>query len=156
MRPTSRRAEEAVSEVLGYILMLFLSSAILMISLQVFMVSRTATADLQAGTELRLVAERIASAVGEAGFVASSLPNATYEAQVSLPDLGGRSYYLNASNGIIFANTTDGAVRANATAFAVESYPNLQLSGSVYSSQTVTRVLYSLQASGARSITLTT
>lgn len=156
-RPRALRdAEQAVSEVIGYILMFFLSSAILMLSLQAFLYSRHTTEDLRTANEIKIVAERLAAEVGQAGIVASDMPDAIYETVVKLPDLNGQSYYVNASGGQIWVNTTDGRFTANSSAFNVDLLlnPSLQLTGTVYSSQGYAKVRYEKQTSGTRLIQL--
>jgi sensor domain CHASE-containing protein len=149
----ARASDEAVSEVLGYILMFFLSSAVLVLSLQAFVQSRAATSDLQAANELRLVSDRVANEVLQAGIVAGEFPNSTYEVSIPLPELPGRAFYVNASATTIWANTTDGKVAADATAFQV-SQLGLQLAGSVYNSQGHVKVRYAT-VGGAKTILLT-
>ncbi|HEV8360450.1 MAG TPA: hypothetical protein VGR28_08365 [Candidatus Thermoplasmatota archaeon] len=142
-----RRCEAAVSEVIGYILMFFLSSAILMLSMQAFLYSRNTTDDLRTATELKLISERLSGEVAQAGLVASDMPDAIYEATVILPDMHGVSYYVNASGGQVWANTTDGRFQANSTAFNIDALlnPNLVLDGTVYSSQGYAKVHYEKQ-----------
>ena len=151
-----RHAEEAVSEVIGYILMFFLSSAILMLSMQAFLFSRHTTDDLRTASELNLIAERMAGEIAQAGIVASDMPDAVYESTVKLPDLRGIAYYVNASGGQLWANTTDGRFKSNSTAFNINLLlnPNLQLAGTVYSSQGYAKVHYE-QVGSVRLIKLT-
>lgn len=158
MKPRSRAvrlADEAVSEVLGYVLMLFLSSAVLMVSLQAFLMSRDTTADLQQGRELRVIVERLAQEVQQAGFVASEMPEASYVTQLRLPELGGRAYYVNLSGNKVYANTTDGELQAEGEA-EVASIGTMVVQGSVYGAQGVARVRYEKHPdSDARWINLT-
>jgi hypothetical protein len=151
-RRALRRCEQAVSEVVGYILMFFLSSAILLLSLQAFLTSRDASTNLQAANELRLVANRVAQEVQQAGVVAAQLPNSTYEVTIPLPTLSGIPYYVEANHSKVWANTTDGKIVANADAFQVEQL-GLTLSGKVYGSQGYAKVRYNVTA-GAKAITL--
>jgi hypothetical protein len=139
-----RRCEQAVSEVIGYILMFFLSSAILMLSLQAFLYSRHTTDDLRTASEIKIIAERMAQEVAQAGVVASEMPSAVYEGVVKLPDLRGQSYYVNASGGQLWANTTDGRFSSNSTAFNIDLLlnPSMQIAGTVYSSQGYAKVHY--------------
>lgn len=151
MRPRPRRlrralraCEDAVSEVIGYILMFFLSSAVLMLSLQAFLESRNATENLQAASEVRLIADQVASEIFQAGLAAEGLRNATYEGLVKLPNLGGRSYLVNASHDRVYVNTTDGRFMANSTVFRVNATVQ-QIHGTVYSGQGYAKVRYQNQ-----------
>lgn len=156
MRPRRalRSCEAAITEVLGYVLMLFLSTAVLVLSLQAFLDSREQSQNLLAATELRIVSDRIAQEVLQASVVAVDLPNGTYAATIKLPELGGRAFYVNASHGKVYANTTDGVISANITAFEVEAL-NLQLLGTVYGAQGYARVTYEKWPSGWRTINIT-
>jgi hypothetical protein len=155
MRPRRRASDEAVSEVIGYVLMLFLSSAVLVLSMQAFLTSRAATQELQAATEIRLVSDRVASEVLQAGIVAHDMPNATYEATVKLPALQERAYWVNASNGKVYANTTDTRILAESDLYQVEALKNLQVHGTVYGAQGYLKVKYSKWTNGWRTIELT-
>lgn len=149
------RGEEAVSEVVGYILMLFLSSAVLMVSLQAFLTSRETVQDLQGGQELSLVVHRLAAEVGQAGFVASEMPNATFEATLRLPPLGGRAYVLQLTPGTAYANTTDGELTSEADV-EVGSFSRITVGGTVQGGQGLAKVRYERHpASGDRWINLT-
>lgn len=148
------RDEGAAAEVVGYALTFFLGSALLTLSLQAFLLSRDLTEELRATNELRVVSNRVAAEVLQAGFVASHLAEARYEAVVPLPELGGRAYYVNASNGEVWANTTDGKISVSSTAFQVEELPDLQLHGTAFSSQGYVRVTYERFADGRRTISL--
>lgn len=148
------RHDAAVSEVLGYILMLFLSSAVLMVSLQAFLTSRDTSADLQAGQELKLVVNRVALELQQATFLASEVPNATFEARVDLPELNGRPYYINTTSGKVYANTTDGELVSEAEV-ALQSLEGLVTGGTVYGAQGSMRVTYERHPSGNRWINLT-
>lgn len=153
LRRLARASDEAVSEVLGYILMFFLSSAVLVLSLQAFLQSRDATTDLQVANELRLLSDRVANEVLQAGLVAGEFPNSTYELTLALPDLPGHTFYVNASSTTVWANTTDGKVTADSAAFQV-SQMGLQLAGTVYNSQGHVKVRYST-VGGQKTILLT-
>lgn len=147
--------DQAISEVIGYVLMLFLSSMVLMVSLQAFLTSRETTQDIQAGSELRILVERLAAEVQQAGFVASEMPNATFEAALTLPALGGRPYYLDARGSKVWANTTDNEVSAESEV-EVGTLGSLTLQGMVYSGQGLAKVRYERHpASGDRWINLT-
>lgn len=155
LRRALRRCDAAVTEVLGYILMLFLSSAVLMVSLQAFLQSRETAADIHAGQELKLIVNRVAAEVQQAGFVASEAPNATFEARMQLPALGGRAYYINTTHGKVYANTTDGALTGEAEV-SVQSLDRLSIGGTVYGAQGYARVTYERHpASGDRWINVT-
>jgi len=146
-----------VSEVLGYVLMFFLSASVLVLSLQALTQSFETTATVQAGSELKQLSDNVANAVLKAGFAASNAPNSTYEVRLPLPELKDRAYYLNATNatGTIWANTTDGKISASAAAFNVQQIGGLQLAGTVYNSQGYVKVRFSTLANGQKTILLT-
>jgi hypothetical protein len=146
------RDEDAVSETLGYILMFFLSAAVLVLSLQMFVQARAATTDLQVASELKLVSDRVAAEVQEAGVVALQFPNSTYNVTIMLPELRGQPFYVNASHDQVWANSTDGKATAESDAFHVEEL-GLQLAGTVYNSQGYVTVQYS-NASGWKTIVI--
>jgi hypothetical protein len=156
--PLGRRlhsGEEAVSEVVGYILMLFLSSGVLMVSLQAFMTSRETVQDLQGGQELSIIVHRLAGEVAQAGFVASEMPNATFEATLRLPPLGGRAYVISLLPDKAYANTTDGELTSEADV-EVGSFSRITVGGTVQGGQGIAKVRYERHpASGDRWINLT-
>jgi hypothetical protein len=143
--------DSAVSEVLGYILMFFLSAAVLVLSLQMFTQARGETTDLQVANELKLVADRVAAEVQQAGVVAVQFPNSTYNVTIALPELRDKPYYVNASADKVWAKTSDGKDVAEADAFHVEEL-GLQLAGTVYGSQGYVKVQYSSTSTGWKTI----
>lgn len=153
-RPRALRAcEQAVTEVVGYVLMFFLSSAVLILSLQAFLQSRDSTTDLAMASEVRLLADRVAQEVLQAGIAAQDLPNATYEGVVRLPTLGGLAYRVNASGDRVWVNSTDGRFAANATVFQVQTVVD-HVHGTVFGAQQSLKVVYQ-KASGWSTIRLT-
>jgi hypothetical protein len=153
-RPRSLRAcDAAVSEVLGYILMFFLSAAVLVFSLQAFMQSRDASSDLQVAQQMKLVADRVAAEVLQAGIVAGEFPNSTYQVRIPLPQMRDRAYYVNVSEGTVWANTTDGSVAADAPAFEVQEL-GVHLAGTVYGSQGYALVRYDRPSANWKTITI--
>ena len=146
--------DTAVSEVLGYILMFFLSAAVLVLSLQIFLQARGETVDLQVASELKLVSDRVAAEVQQAGVVAVQFPNSTYNVTIALPELKDKAYYVNASHDRVWTNTTDGKATSPSDAFHVEEL-GLQLAGTVYGSQGYLKVTYASTATGWKTITIT-
>ncbi|MCA1814110.1 MAG: hypothetical protein LC624_09195 [Halobacteriales archaeon] len=156
MRASLRRLardDDGVSEVLGYVLMFFLSAAVLVLSLQIFLQARGETVDLQVANELKLISERVAAEVQQAGVVASQFPNSTYNVTITLPELKDKAYYVNVSHDQVWANTSDGKATAQSDAFQVEAL-GLHLAGTVYGSQGYVKVQYATTSTGWKSITI--
>jgi hypothetical protein len=150
-----RRDDAAVSEVIGYIMVFALSAGVLILSLQAFMLSRDTTDNLRAAQTLRIVSERVAAEVQQASIVAAEMSDASYEGQVSLPTLSGRSFYIQAWGDRVYANSTDGRILAESGVLNVQELGSLTLQGTVQGSQGYVKVRYDRVAAGTRSITLT-
>lgn len=158
MKPSARTwpGEEGASEVIGYVLMLFLSAAVLVLSLQAFQLSRASGQDVLDGAELKLVTDRVAAEVLAAASVATDMPNATFETTLRLPSLPTRGYFLNLTSQTVYANTTDGKIHAEAGAFQVGALSSMTIQGRLTGDQGYVRIRYLKDDTGNRFITLQT
>lgn len=153
MRPRRRfgRNDEAVTEVIGFVLSFALSAVFLMISLNTFFVARTNSDDVVTAAELKTIADRVASRVVEAGLIGAEFPNATLNVTLDIPqDLNGHLYYIEARPYGIYANASDIGLSALATTFNLDAVEGFHVDGLVYSSAERLVITYSLQDNGAR------
>lgn len=145
----ARPAEDdrGISEVLGFILSFALSAIFLMIAMSSFYAARNNTDGIVAASELRSVADRVATRLVEAGLVGQEFSNATINLTISIPqDINGHPYQVVAKNTGIWVNTTDGDYSAMASVFKVDAVSGVAVSGLVYSSNQHVTVTYSLQS----------
>jgi hypothetical protein len=112
------RDDEAVTEVIGYVLSFALSAMFLLISLNVFDSARDNTDHVLTGVELKTIADRVAGRIVELGLVSQEFPEARMNITLSIPQsLNGRIYTVTASATQVLAATNDGEVTARATTF---------------------------------------
>ncbi len=142
------RDDRGVTEVIGYILTFALSAIILLISVQSFTVARENSDAVTTAVELKAIASRVATHVVEAGLISQEFPNSTYDVTINVPqDLNGHGYTIEATSTAIIVATIDGTARAEATTFRLDAISNVAVSGTVYSSNEVVRITYSLSGS---------
>lgn len=150
-----RRNDEAVTEVIGYVLSFALSAIFLLIALNVFTAARANTDHVVTGVELRTIADRIAGRIVEMGLVSVEFENVTMDVSLIIPQsLNGRLYTITASTDYseITAATNDGALNASATTYNTEALPYIEVLGSVDSSNEIVRLHYELVPSTPNNI----
>lgn len=152
-----RRNDEAVTEVIGYVLSFALSAVFLLIALNVFHAARGNTEEVVTGVELKTIADRVASRVVELGFVSQEFENATMNVTMNIPQmLAGRLYEITIApdDKTIIVATDDGALSASSTTYRTEVLPNIQVSGSADSSNERVIIQYD-RVDSTRHITIT-
>ena len=138
--------DEGVSEVIGFVLSFALSAMFLLIAMNSFWTAKDNTDSVVTAVELKTIANRVASKIVEAGLASQEFPNATLNVRVALPqELNGHPYYVVATPGVVYVNSTDGTLTATATTFKLDAVPNLTVTGRVVSSNELLVVSYSLQ-----------
>lgn len=149
-----RRDEEAVTEVIGYILTFALSAVILLISIQAFNVARNNSDAVVTAVELKAIANRIAQRVIEAGQISQDFPNATFSVVVSVPqEVNGHGFYVEIATDEteITAVAVDGTATASSTTFNLEELDIPTVSGEAQSSNEKITITYS-RSSGTKTI----
>lgn len=142
------RDDQAVSEVIGFVLSFALSAVFLLVAMSSFWSAKENTDSVVTAVELKTIANRVAAKIVEASLVAQEFPNATLNVTIPLPQqLNGREYYVVATPAVVYVNSTDGALTASATTFKLDAVPEVQVSGRVVSANEVLVVSYSLQGS---------
>ncbi|HVM46288.1 MAG TPA: hypothetical protein VM582_10165 [Candidatus Thermoplasmatota archaeon] len=137
------RRDDAVTEVIGYVLSFALSAIFLLIALNVFSTARGNTEHVVTGVELRTLADRVASRIVEMGLVSQEFPNATMQVSLVIPQsLNGKLYTITATAASVRAETNDGSVSAAATTYRTEALPGIVVSGAVDSSNERLKLLY--------------
>lgn len=140
-----RRRDEAVTEVIGYVLSFALSAIFLLIALNVFSAARGNTEHVVTGVELKSISDRVASHIVDMGLVSQEFPNATMDVTLIIPQsLSGRLYTITASSSAITGKTNDGTLAVSATTYRTEAIPGIVVSGSVDSSNERLTIHYEL------------
>lgn len=123
-----RRNDEAVTEVIGYVLSFALSAVFLLIALNVFYTARGNTDDVVTGVELKTIASRIAGRIVEAGLISQEFENATLDLVVVIPQaLNGRGYEITATSALVTVSTSDGTLAATATTFKLDAQTDVSV-----------------------------
>lgn len=149
-----RARDEAVTEVIGYVLSFAISAIFLLIALNVFYQARANTEEVLTGVELKSIADKVASHIVAAGLVGQEFPNATLQERFDIPkDLNGRGYNVTGTSTEVKVATVDGGLSATATTLKLDA-SGITVSGTVYSSQERITVTYRLNGA-ARQITIT-
>jgi len=105
------RDSTGVSEVIGYVLTIAVTSTILVTALYVSSQIIDHKVTEAASYQAKALANQIADAIVDAAWVKRSLPNANYERNIRLPDtIAGLSYYVELTDDAIYVNTSDGRV----------------------------------------------
>lgn len=150
------RREEAVSEILGYILMFALSSVILVVSLQSFTSAKQGSEDIVSSVEMRSLADRVSARLLEASKVAQEFPNATYNITLRVPTtIGGETYRVSTTSTLVTVETLNGGTRATASTYKLDAIPDLRVGGAVYSSDGHITVRYEKDTLGRKWINVT-
>lgn len=136
-----------MQEVIGYILAFFLSTVVLLFSMNAFTVTRGSSQLLQAAAELELVANTVASHVARFSTYAEVFPNATASSLLRLPAVSGVDYYVALGRDNVSVNTTDGRIRTNATTFAAGAL-SLAVDGTAHAQGGLVRLCYWLDDQG--------
>jgi len=124
--PLNRRSflhdDEAVSEVIGYILSFALSAVFLLIALSSFWSAQQNTDSVVTAAEMNTIANRVASRVVDAGLVAQQFPNAHLDAIVDLPQaVNNHPYSVQLTDKNVIVATKDGLFKAYATTFKLDA-----------------------------------
>lgn len=150
-----RLRDDAVSEIVGFILTFALSAVFLIISLQSFHAAQENSDAVVTAVELKAIADRVAGRVVEAGLVASEFPNATVRLTENLPkDLNGHPYVVEATPEAIVVKAQDIGLTATATTFKLDAVAGLRVSGTAPSSAERVVITYELKPNGERAITI--
>lgn len=143
------RDDAGVSEVIGFVLSFALSAVFLMISLNTFFLAKSNSDDVVSGAELKVIADRVASRVVEAGLIGAEFDSATVNMTLDIPqDLNGHPYYIEARSHGVYANISDLDLSAVATTFNLDVVDGFDVTGKVYSSNEKLVITYSLQNAG--------
>ena len=146
MRALGGGDDRGFTEVLGFILSFALSAVFLMIAMSSFYTARSNTDSVLAASELKSIADRVASRIVEAGLVGQEFPNATINLTVVIPqDINGHPYQVVAKATGVWVNATDAPYSGMATVFKVDAVSGVAVSGTTYSSLQHLIVTYSLQ-----------
>ena len=130
-----RRDDEAVTEVIGYVLSFALSAIFLLIALNVFHAARGNTEQVVTGVELKAIADKVASDIVDMGLVAQEFPNATMQTSIDIPQsLSGRLYTVQATPARVMITTNDGELYAEASTYKTDAITGISVDGTVDSS----------------------
>lgn len=152
-----RGRDEAVTEVIGYVLSFALSAIFLLIALNVFHAARGNTEHVVTGVELKSIADKVASDIVDMGLVAQEFPNASMTTSIDIPQsLSGRLYTVTATAARITAATNDGELTAEASTYRTDAIPEIDVTGEVDSSnQRITITYQKIAESGVNSRIIT-
>lgn len=143
------RRDEAVTEVIGYVLSFALSAIFLLLALNIFWAARSNTEDVTTGVELKTLTDRVAARIVEMGAISQEFPNATMNMTINIPQtLNGQTYELTASADEVTAVTADGELTASSTTFKVDVLDSISVTGTVDSSNERLVVHYDLLSNG--------
>lgn len=146
MRGHRSRDDQAINEVLGFVLSFALSAIFLMIAMSSFWTAKANSESVLTGTEMKAVADRVASAVVQAGLIGQEFPNATFNQSLAIPQLlNDHDYYVQGTPSAIYVNSTDGTYTATATTFKLDAVTSLWVTGVAYSSNEKVLVEYTPQ-----------
>lgn len=150
-----RRDDEAVTEVIGYVLSFAISAIFLLISLNVFHAARANTEEVVTGVELKTIADRVASRIVELGLVSQEFPEARMNVTLNIPQtLNGRLYTITGTAALITVETNDAELSATATTFKTDVISGIVVGGSVDSSNEHVRIEY-VKLGSSPTITIT-
>jgi len=138
--------DRAISEVIGFILSFALSAVFLMIAMSSFYAARNNTDGVVAASELKSVADRVASRIVEAGLVGQEFANASINLTIVIPQaINGHPYQVLAKSTGVWVNATDAPYSGMASVFKVDAITGVNLTGLAYSSNEHVIVQYSYQ-----------
>ncbi|MCD6237522.1 MAG: DUF2341 domain-containing protein [Thermoplasmata archaeon] len=132
MRKNLLKNKRAVSEVVGYILMITIASTVLAATIytssQIIDRKITEVGSYQA----KALANQIADAIVDVTWIKRSLPDANYERIIKLPDdIAGLSYYIQLTDDAVYVNTSDGRISEKSTTYKAKDL-GIGVSGKVY------------------------
>lgn len=149
-----RRDDEAVSEVLGFVLTFALSAIFLMIALSSFYAARNNSEGVVAGVELKAIADRVAARIVEVGLIGQEFPNVVATFTISIPQsIGDQPYYVDAATSKVTATTLGGDISAEATTLKLDAVTGFVVTGRAHSSNEHVTISYAL-TSGNPTITI--
>lgn len=132
--PRLRRSDDAVAEVVGFIMMFAISAMILVFTMQAFDTTRKRTRRASAEVQLQAIADQVATRVVQAGMVGAQYPNATFNVTTRLPDhIEGFRYKVTGTNNTVYVNSTNEMVTRNSTTFETGAISGIWVHGTVYS-----------------------
>lgn len=138
-----RSDDRAVNEVLGFVLSFALSAIFLMIAMSSFWTAKSNSESVLTGTEMKAVADRVASAIVDAGLIGQEFPNSTFNQTVAVPQLlNDHDYYVQATNATVYVNSTDGSFHAVASTFKLDAVAGIWVGGTSYSSNQNVHIEY--------------
>ncbi|HEX17395.1 MAG TPA: DUF2341 domain-containing protein, partial [Thermoplasmatales archaeon] len=112
------RDKKAVSEVVGFVLILSIASVILTLTIYTSSYIMDQKVREVATYQARAIANQVADAIVDAVWMKRSLPDASYERILDLPrDIGGLDYYIELTSDAIYVNSTDGSVSERSTTY---------------------------------------
>ena len=121
-----------VAEVSSLVFILAIESII--ISVTIFGLSETIDSRIERLGELQaqIAVNSVTDAITDAVSSGTRFPNLMFTRVVEVPEtLGGRPYYIEVNNTIIFANSTDGQISVSSTTFSNEEL-DFNIYGMVY------------------------
>lgn len=126
------RDKKAVSEVVGFVLILSIASVILTLTIYTSSYIMDQKVREVATYQARAIANQVADAIVDAVWMKRSLPDASYERILDLPrDIGGLDYYIELTSDAVYVNSTDGSVSERSTTYKAGEL-GIGLFGKVY------------------------
>jgi hypothetical protein len=148
-----RRNDDAVTEVIGYVLSFALSAIFLLIALNIFTAARANTEDVVTGVELKSIADRVSARIVELGLVSQEFPATRMNVTLAIPQsLNGRLYTITAHPTNVTVATNDGLLSAVSSNFRT-NVGGVLISGSVDSSNERIHVQYA-RVANVKTITI--
>lgn len=116
--------DEAVSEVIGFILMFALSSVILLISVHSFTAAKNDSAAVLAAAEMKSIATRVSSRLVEAGLVSQDFPEAKFNVTLEMPrQVAGYEYKVEIYSKAVNVTGLSGVpAPTSSTTFRLDAY----------------------------------
>lgn len=136
--------DEAVQEVIGFILMFALSSIILLISVQSFTTAKEDSEAVLAAAEMKAIATRVSSRLVEAGLVSQDFPDARFNVTLDIPrQVAGYEYIVSIEPDKVEVVGTSGVPPpTTSTTFRLDAYADLCITGEAVSSYGTLQVSY--------------
>lgn len=130
-----RRNDDAVTEVIGYVLSFALSAIFLLISLSVFNAARANTEHVVTGVELKTIADQVATHIVEMGLVTQEFKNSSMDVTLLIPQsFNGQIYTITATPTTVTAQLNNEDLTATATTYKTDALERIDVTGSVDSS----------------------
>lgn len=140
--------DDAVQEVIGFILMFALSSVILLISVNAFTAAKGDSEAVLAAAEMKAVATRISSRLVEAGIVSQDFPDSRFNVTIDVPrQVAGYEYKVEIySKAVNVTGLTGTPPPTTSTTFRLDAYatgnPCFAIRGSAISSYGTLKITY--------------